>query len=266
MTRRRVALLAPLLTQLPVVASQSCTFSFPDEGLYFDLSSLATASPFTWPAGASMYTFSFCGNLTNMQCPPDGSGSVSAQLAPDNSCLVSYGQLADPVASVYSSSQGNGLVLTYSGGAACSGYGTQPSTTHTLLCASGPTRIAAQSIPQPGCALTYTIYTPAACASKRTRTLSPLGAGWVAFSVILAVLLLYCVGGSAYKRYKFGASGLEAVPHIDTWRAIAARVAAACSCCTDGVLGRGVGKHAAMGDDDGTGGDYYVEHSAGAHA
>jgi len=46
----------------------------------------------------------------------------------------------------------------------------------------------------------------------------PMSFGWV-FIIFLAVsCVMYCLAGIAYKMYKFGVRGIEAVPHIDFWR------------------------------------------------
>merc|ERR1712216_696753 len=45
-----------------------------------------------------------------------------------------------------------------------------------------------------------------------------VGKGWVFVILMIAVSMVYLAGGIAYKRYKFGMSGAEAIPHVDFWR------------------------------------------------
>lgn len=46
--------------------------------------------------------------------------------------------------------------------------------------------------------------------------------------LIILLIFAYCVGGSIYKRHKFGSSGVESIPHIDLLRVLYARCVEMC--------------------------------------
>lgn len=114
--------------------------------------------------------------------------------------------------------------------------------------------------PSPDCGVQITISTSKACpvftgGAGGESTPTPgrkLPAGWIAFIAIVIMVTCYCLVGIAYNRLKFGARGIEAVPHIALWRALYARL----SCCGS----RGSSPYSLTSDD---GGEYIQdEHAA----
>lgn len=258
-----------------------CQWWFPDVGFEFDLSSIAgkllhsaffrsrklpsscpptaLASPlatragqaFTYTvSGAQKYLFSFCGNLTNNPCQ-NGVVAASIQLPPSGvGCLHAMGILPNADASLYSTDPTAGMVLTYRGIEPCGQFaGSMYTTTFTLLCdrTAGASPLTIVGFNDDECSLQYTIRTPAACPVPKLETVNPLGGGWIAFIVIVVLAAAYLVGGVVYKRAAYGATGIESVPNIDTWRAVKRTL-----CCENR---RGAGSsalygHAALEDAD----------------
>ena len=182
--------------------------------------------------------FGFCVPLaTTGQC----SGAGSIQLLPSGAgCQQSFGSLSNQSATLLGADPAQGVVLTYAGGAPCSN-GAPSYTTLQLVCnatAVGRADVSAFSVLNGGCQLDYTLQSAAGCPYASVRTVAPLGAGWIAFIVLLVSATLYCVAGVAYKRYRYGSSGVEALPNVDFWRrvyAVPARLVRGA-----GARGRGV--------------------------
>lgn len=53
---------------------------------------------------------------------------------------------------------------------------------------------------------------------------APLSAGWVFVILVFVAGIVYVGAGMAYKRVTVGASGIEAVPNVDFWRAFGANI------------------------------------------
>jgi hypothetical protein len=71
------------------------------------------------------------------------------------------------------------------------------------------------------CQLVYSMRSPYACPYAKSVEVTPLSPGWIVFIILVVAVAGYLIAGSAYKRYKYGSSGLEAIPNIDIWRRIA---------------------------------------------
>ena len=69
----------------------------------------------------------------------------------------------------------------------------------------------------------------AACPSRYTPVVKPLGAAYIGLGAAVVVVAVYLVGGMAYKRAVLGASGAESVPNIDTWRYVGRCLCGRCS-------------------------------------
>ena len=63
-----------------------------------------------------------------------------------------------------------------------------------------------------------------------------LGGAWIGLAAAVVVIAGYLGGGIAYKRARLGASGIESIPNIDTWRCVG-RVL----CCRAAGGARGAG-------------------------
>lgn len=164
--------------------------------------------------------------------------------------MHAMGILPNADASLYSTDPTAGMVLTYRGIEPCGQFaGSMYTTTFTLLCdrTAGASPLTIVGFNDDECSLQYTIRSPAACPVPKLQTVSPLGGGWIAFIVIVVLAAAYLVGGVVYKRAAYGATGIESVPNIDTWRAVKRTL-----CCENR---RGAGSsalygHAALEDAD----------------
>jgi Autophagy-related protein 27 len=153
----------------------------------------------------------------------------------------------------------DGLKLVYQGGMPCGQFGTY-TTSFNLQCDASVTQgVAFSDVSEPTqCSLQYTLRTAAACPVQKLKTVPSLGAGWIVFIVFMVALAVYLVGGSLYKKLVKGASGLEALPNIDTWRSVWAFI----TCKNRGSSSRG--KYFQAGEFDG--GDYYRADADGGSA
>jgi hypothetical protein len=183
------------------------------------------ALPYTvYPPSASsgpQYAFSLCQPIADAFCTPSTLPRTSAMLmAVGGGCQQSYGSAANSSVRLLATDPSKGLTITYLSGAACSSGVGASYTTLDLSCAAGVPGVAVSSIDlqSGGCHLVISANSSAACPYPKARVVTPLGAGWIAFIVLLALTTLYCVGGVAYKRWRYGSSGVEALPNVDTWR------------------------------------------------
>jgi len=184
---------------------------------------LQAGGPYLYNGPLVSYKYAFCADLISNQCPGNLLSSSIQLEANDAGCqqslgvkpTLSFSELATP---------SQGMQLTYSGGSPCGQFGSF-STVFTLTCDTSPN-------PPPvsgsmsGCTMTYSVNTPAACPTRTAITTNPLGAAWLVLIFAVVAMVLYLGGGIAYKRWRHGATGYEAVPNIDTWR----RVASCCPC------------------------------------
>lgn len=209
----------------------ACVISFPDEGYQYDLGLLRDNSPFRFTNVFSKYIYSFCSNITLSTC--HGSFGMSEKVTgTTNECVVNYGYLSTVTAKYATADPMQGVLLTVQGDTCPGGqFGGNYVTTFALMC---DTSQAVQKVTQftndGQCTLSYTIGTPSGCPTRTLKTVPTLGAGWIVVIVILVSLGLYCGGGIIYKRQKFGASGMEALPHIDTCRTVGLYLSSVCPC------------------------------------
>ena len=219
-----------------------CVFSFGD-GLSYDLSALADYSsqarapkgvPFLAnnsgnAADPQTYAFAFCSDLTyGVRCGP----SASFATLPGVGCVRNFGRStpATTLAAPLTERRTDGLSLTYGGGTgACGGqFGQGATTTFHIACASlagaaggAAARLVAVdslAVTDNNCRLTYELRSPAGCGIVTPTVTDPVRVAALVFAGVVGALFAYLAGGVAYKRRVFGARGLEAVPHIDTWR------------------------------------------------
>lgn len=197
--------------------------------------SLKAASPFEYDNGAqAIFNYAFCSNVTTVTCPADSRYfTPSLQLVPNGSgqCLQSYGSLSSTQASPMATPT-DGMTLVYGGGEKCDSLGTQSSTTFELMCDPSVSVLAVKQleVPNVNCALKYTIRTPAACPTFKAPAAKPLSGGWVVFIIFVVAIIVYLVGGVIFKRVKYQASGIEAIPNIDFWRSVGERLSRCLTC------------------------------------
>ncbi len=194
---------------------------FSDSGANYDLSSIAAASPFVFPNGPNKFTFAFCKYVDGYYCQ----GQPSSSLQQDNpvGCMTSYGRAENFTAELLKEDVTAGISLIYKGGKVCNQYGSTGYTRFNIACdssvAATPLRIIGLSAMPDGCGIEYEIVSPAGCGTVVPLLVRTLGVGWIVFLAVLFVSIVYLIGGIAYKRRKYGSSGIEAVPNIDFWRA-----------------------------------------------
>jgi len=223
--------------------TSACVFSF-GGGLSYDLSALAafnaasSGTPFLANNSAAgdrlVYAFAFCTNLAFYGCRDGPSASFSLQ--PQGACVRSFGvsRGAADVAAPLTERRTDGISLTYGGGTtACGGqFGQGALTTLRLACAALPAPqllvVDSLAVTENSCRLTYELRGPAGCGIVTPTVSDPVTVAALVFGGLVGALALYLVGGIAYKRRALGARGLEAVPHIDTWRRLFGGCAAAC--------------------------------------
>jgi len=90
----------------------------------------------------------------------------------------------------------------------------------SLLCEPSATTLSNVSLAflTQGCVVQLQALSAAACPYTKVLVETPLGAGYISFIVLTVALSLYCGVGAGLKRYRSGASGIEAIPHIDLLR------------------------------------------------
>lgn len=205
--------------------------------------------------GTTNFQYSFCNNITTSSCP-DGTKAVSMMVAPGTGCIASYGTLPSVAASPYGGNPTSGLTLVATGTQPCGGSGPAPQTTFNLQCdttITGAPLVRSASYVAGSCTLLYNLATSAACPTVRKRVVTPLSPGWIAFITLAVSGAIYLVGGVAYKTYWKGASGVEAIPNIDSWRALGRGLRAIVTCqCLRGPAG--ASRLGATSGGDGSGG------------
>lgn len=220
----------------------ACTFWFPESGLQYDLSAIRANGPaggsYKYQNGPSqVYMWSLCKDITNLVCLPGSVPTASALLTSDqSSCAQNYGEMQSVTASFAEGGAQSGIRITYSGGQPCGPYSNPSYTQFNVLCAKdasvNPVQYGSPPFDVSGdhCGVFYTIRSPAGCPTEKIRVVPALGGGWVTLIVLTCLALAYLVGGILYKRWKFGSSGMEAVPHIDLWRTLASHAMRILTC------------------------------------
>jgi hypothetical protein len=215
-------------------------------------SALAAASPFAVSAPLT-YLFSFCGNVPGSECGVNKTAAPALRRQPGSAqCDTAFGQLASVKLSTLANPD-DGFYLEYNNGPPCPGVA-DPGPTFsqfTVQCAPGqPGRVLGiPTINQ--CSVQFVLESQAGCPVHITNILRTLGVGWIVFLAALVCAVLYLAVGILYKRRKYGASGIEAVPNIDLWRSVGNRVAAVATCGRKRV---------------GADGDVYVQAADGEYA
>ena len=137
-------------------------------------------------------------------------------------CGQTYGSISAASARLLASGPTQGLTLTYAGGGGGSGGGGCESSRAelSLLCEPSATTLSNVSLAflTQGCVVQLQALSAAACPYTKVLVETPLGAGYISFIVLTVALSLYCGVGAGLKRYRSGASGIEAIPHIDLLR------------------------------------------------
>jgi hypothetical protein len=120
----------------------------------------------------------------------------------------------------------SGIAVTYTDPfSSCNQFGAAHTTFYIFCDPSVSTAggvVVTLATPAADCSLQYTIRTSLACPSQsaHARTAARLGAGWIVLILFIVGAAAYLVGGIAYKRWKHGARGVEAIPNIWLWRKI----------------------------------------------
>ena len=246
----------------PLPPAGPCTFAFgAPYYLSFDLTPLRgqvfSRAADTGPMQGLPYTFTLCAVLPAATCPPPASTASSMQLdEAGTTCVASFGVATSASAAVLA--EGEGLLLTYAGGAATGpGEKNTASTSFALRCdpALAPGALVVESLgpAEDGVNLAYAARSGAACGAVVPRVVAPLGVGWLAFLAVAGAVAAYFVGGTLYNRRVKGARGVEALPHIErmrgAWAAVRARLGGG-----GGQAGAAAYGALASGEEEGEGG------------
>lgn len=220
------------------------------------MGSLPSLSPngyYEVTAGPQTYAFGFCGNLNGALCGPVGAQYPAGSMALKpvvGGCLQSFGLATNASAKLLASDPNQGVTVTYAGGPPCSDLSTAYTVINLVCDRSTPVTVVNARVLQQDCAIEVNVRSAAACPYPKARVVTPLGGGYIALIVIVSALSLYCVAGVGWKRYRSGASGIEAVPHIDTLRRVYAAAGRAVGRVTGrGGAGAGDGYYVAAGGD-----------------
>jgi len=223
-------LAACLLAGAACAGGDPCVFSFDGPGLRYDLSAVAGAVQTVGPApDGFFYAVELCGALPAPQgaCSSGARASVAQLLSSGSArCLTSFGDAAYATAQPRVDAAG-GLTLALPRGDACGAVGAQYETVFNLHCdgSLAPAALVVDSLAPPaegsGCTLVVEARAAAACPAAYTPVArAGLGAAWIGLAAAVVALALYLGGGIAYKRAVRGATGMESVPNIDTWRCV----------------------------------------------
>ena len=116
-----------------------------------------------------------------------------------------------------------GIQITYTGGVCQSAPARNFSVTYRVDCAATP---GSKQVSIGLCYMVVELSDPAGCGvplSPSGKT-APLSGGWVFIILLLVATVIYLGVGMAYKRLTVGASGVEAMPNIDFWRAFGTNI------------------------------------------
>jgi hypothetical protein len=256
----------------PRGAAAACLYV--SDNTEYDLSPLAATPFFTYSEAAQSFRFALCADVAGTTCG-GGAPSSSFAFSANIPCFKSYGRAMNATWRPLGEDPAAGIALTYGGGPVCGQFGAPTYTTWQLACdktvPAGSLAGLALDKSVDGCSLTYSARTASACGSPHVTVLSSLGAGWIGLLSALGAAGVYLGAGVAYNRRVHGASGIEAIPNIDTWRKVgrtlAAGGAAAAGFLTCGRLGGGGGGYDRAGGLSAGGGDYVLtEDDGGATA
>jgi len=214
-----------------------------------------------------VYKFAACSPL-EMQC--SGTSGLMALAVPfnnPNQCIYPYGTNAATSVTLLGS-KAEGVQLQFKGGTCSSDPKVTATTTLDIQCdAGGGGAPHAQQLlsSSDDCGFHIQFKSSAGCPIQLEpeEVISPAA---IALIVVASLAVVYLGGGFAYNSCARGASGIEAVPNIDFWRACCGRVGGCCGCSPAPTAQAGfytdmtVGEGGAM-----VGGDVPFEDEAGGH-
>lgn len=227
---------AVVLAAVAATAAADCIYS-PVDGTIFNFTELSTRSakvPFMYNLNGYTYEWAWCQSIMQagnpMLCPPTNSSTSVAKAVAGN-CQAALGLSTNVATVLFSQSGVDGIQVTYTGSTPCSGMGSPPpSTVFQVLCDAklAPGIQSINSLQDNGCSVTISLNSAAGCPIVLYTPVTPtpsgsIGAGWIVLLVFLSLGVVYLVGGMIYKRRKYGASGLEAIPNIDMWRSLGSK-------------------------------------------
>ncbi|KAA0149408.1 hypothetical protein FNF29_05961 [Cafeteria roenbergensis] len=251
--RQLVAVLAATLLS---AAAADCVFDLESENVKFDLTKLGEAGPFSQDVGVLRYFFAACTPL-EMTCGDSATNLMAAMASKVNptKCLTAYGSNAATSVSLLGEASA-GIQVQYKGGNNCaSSPSVVSSTTLDVQCdkdgAVEPHNVVVLSGSE-DCGFHVQFKSSAGCPIKvdAGEVMSPLA---IALVTVAVATVLYLGCGWTYNVCARGASGMEALPHIDFWRGVCGRVAACC-CCRSPSSAPSAGFYADMDDDESGGG------------
>jgi len=219
-------------------------------------SALRDDMPWTYssvsPVSAT-YAFALCKNV-GFPCPFGSSNSMLIDhVSSPSTCITSYGtandakarlipvpaaqspgQSGDASASLGAPSGDYGIAITYTDplSPCYASSGKSSYSIFNVYCDPLASPQDVSIIQSPDCGLVYTLRTRLACPTVSGSSGNPssssggrrLGAGWIVLIVVVIGLVCYVVGGVSYNRIKYGARGIEAIPHVAIWRSLCARL------------------------------------------
>lgn len=247
-------------------ASAQCAFEFPDAFVRYDLTPFA-GRVYQWNDAPNPFTYKwqFCDFMSGYFCGAamDRTSSMRAASA-TGVCLQSLGRAINASARPLGADPSAGIALTYSGGALCGASGEPQYTTFEIACApaiTDPAHVVISGVAQSedGCGVIVSLQASVGCGAVMTRVVQSLGVGWIVFASVLSAASLYFGVGALYKRRAYGARGLEAIPHIDFFRAAGGKLAAV----VPSWRWSGHSRLAAT-DDYAVGGDYTLAEEGGS--
>ena len=178
-------------------------------------------SPYTVNEGLDVsYKFAVCAHL---QETCDGRDVVAMKTL-NGKCINSFGNASSVRASLLGSSPQSGVRVRYQGGPPCGQNHVAPSTTIDVKCdKSKSAEVTSFAVSDDECGITFEVSSKSGCPEIQS-VLAKLSAGSI-FLILFAVFItVYLTAGILYKRAVHGASGMESIPNVDTWRAFFSNV------------------------------------------
>ena len=233
-------------------------------GQIFDLSAYAKEGRELTYSKGYRYRLKVCDPLVlSAPCnnmPAQGNAPVAIKADSAGNCQQVLGQAGESATTVPpagtwalldASDPGRGVSVTYTDGSACTNAPQhRAQTTIEVRCvAEGAansykvTKVAKQEAAGQPCAYRFIVNSHRGCPVSAAPSGGPSpspsppgggsgsgGSGWVWTFVLVCqlVFIAYMAGGWCYNYRFLGATGVEAIPHVDFWRALPARVARAC--------------------------------------
>jgi len=207
-----------------------CTFSIPGRGVVYDLEAFrGKVFPYDDPQTRTSYVVSLCSNANGYLCGGRPSAVVMLARGAGSACVSSFGRSENASVTLLAEDPAAGIRLSFSAGSACpsSPGGTQTATLNLACDASQPTAVITSVRRVPPCELELYAAAAEGCGRTVTQVVDQPSTGWFALLGVLGGVAVYLGGGVAYKRAVRGATGVEALPNIDTWRWLAAGVSRA---------------------------------------